>query len=254
MIPSTSCDLRYSTFEELAVKNTATASDWLSKAELALMNRFRSSVRRHTFLAGRIMAKRLLQEQHSAASACAPRRINIQSNSEGSTGIRPRVTLAGRRMAYSLSISHTFDSVIVAGINRFGASVGVDLVRTRNLGPAFERSWLTDAESALLGENRDELTVADIWAMKEAVYKACNRGEPFAPRKVEVLITGEGTAVRYHGRHLKDRCSVRVWRLGEDVAAVATYQRLHLRNGKATETQAPISLNGHSHTHTFSSP
>ncbi len=229
MIVSTCCDLRYETFEELAVENSATALDWLSPAERVLWRRFRSPVRKQTFLAGRILAKRLLQERHSAASACKPGQITILSDRPGSSGVRPRVTLAGRRLVYSLSISHTCDRVLVGGTNRFGLTVGVDLVRMRRLGSAFERSWLTGAEATLLRQNQVDMTVADIWAMKEAVYKACNRGEAFTPRSIEIHLAADGTTVRYHGRNLRNRCRVRVWRWGDEVAAVATYRRLDMR-------------------------
>ena len=229
MIVCACCDLHYATFEELAVENSAMALDWLSPAESALWKQFRSPMRKQTFLAGRILAKRLLQERHCPALACKPGQITILSNRPGSSGIRPRITLAGRRLVYSLSISHTCDTVLVGGTNRFGLTVGVDLVRMRRLGAAFERSWLTEAEAALLRDNEVDMTVSDIWAMKEAVYKACNRGEAFAPRSVEIRLAADGPTVRYHGRNLRHRCRVRVWRWGDEVAAVATYRRRGMR-------------------------
>jgi phosphopantetheinyl transferase len=99
----------------------------------------------------------------------------------------------------------------------------------RRLGSAFERSWLTAAEAAFLQQNQVDMTVADIWAMKEAVYKACNRGEAFTPRSIEIHLAADGTTVRYHGHNLRNRCRVRVWRWGDEVAAVATYRRLGIR-------------------------
>jgi len=228
MIVSAQCDLRYATLEELEVQSAAAAVDWLSTDELDLWRKFRSDVRRDTFLAGRILAKRLLRAQHCTAALARPSQITIRSDAS-SSGVRPRIMLDGHRLAYSLSISHTCDAVLVGGTNRFGVSLGVDLVRMRTLGAAFERSWLTETESAFLRQNEDDMTVADIWAMKEAVFKAVHRGESFAPRSVEILLEPEGTTVHYHGRNLRDRCRLRVWRLGGEVAAVATYQRLGAR-------------------------
>jgi phosphopantetheinyl transferase len=229
MIVSAQCDLRYATLTDLDVGSAATAGNWLSTAELALWSQFRSAVRKDTFLAGRVLAKRLLREQHCVAAACKPAQLTIHSDGPASSGIRPHVMLASRRLEYSLSISHTCDAVLVGGTNQFRMSVGVDLVRMRKLGAAFERSWLTVAEAEFLRHNQDDMTVADIWAMKEAVYKACHCGESFAPRSIEIRLEPEGTTVYYHGQNLKHRCTVRIWRLGDEVAAVATYQRLDSR-------------------------
>lgn len=234
MIASAQCELYYATLTDLEVESASTASDWLSEDELALWHKFRATVRRDTFLAGRILAKRLLRAQHSAASHAVPSQITIRSDAS-STGVRPRIMLGGHRLAYSLSISHTCDAVLVGGTNRFGISIGVDLVQMRALGAAFERSWLTEAESTCLRENEGEMTVADIWAMKEAVFKAVHRGESFAPRSVEIHLKPEGMTVFYHGRNLGDRCHLRVWRLGDEVAAVATYQRLGARSQRNSE-------------------
>jgi phosphopantetheinyl transferase len=235
IVSSAQCALHYATFEELEIQSAATAIDWLSTAELDLWRQFRSTVRKSTFLAGRVLAKRLLRQQHCAAATCKPAQITIRSGGSSSTGVRPRATLSGHRLAYSLSISHTCDAVLVGGTNQFGMSVGVDLVRMRKLGAAFERSWLTETEAEFLRQYQDDMTVADIWAMKEAVYKACHRGESFAPRSVEIRLEPEGTTVYYHGRNLKNRCTVRIWRLGDEVAAVATYERVPARNGHASE-------------------
>lgn len=232
MIVSAHCDLSYAALADLEVHSLTTANDWLSKEELALWQKFRSEVRRDTFLAGRILAKRLLRSEHCTAALAIPSQITIRSDdaSGGSSlGVRPRIMLGGHRLAYSLSISHTCDAVIVAGTNRFGVSVGVDLVQMRSLGAAFERSWLTDAESEFLRQNEGDMTVADVWAMKEAVFKAVHRGESFAPRSVEIHLQPEGTTIHYHGRDLTDRCRLRVWRLGGQVVALATYQRLGAR-------------------------
>lgn len=235
IVSSAQCDLRYATLAELQVQHEATAADWLSSPELALWRQFRSAVRRNTFLAGRVLAKRLLREQHTAAAVCKPAQLTIRSGGPASNGIRPHVMLSRRRLEYSLSISHTCDAVLVGGTSQFGMSVGVDLVRMRKLGAAFERSWLTEAEAEFLRQHEDDMTVADIWAMKEAVYKACHRGESFAPRSIEIRLEPEGTTVHYHGRNLKDRCTVRIWRLGDEVAAVATYERVAARNGHSSE-------------------
>ncbi len=228
MIVSAQCDLRYASLADLEVYSTTTAATWLSEDELASWRSFRSEVRRNTFLAGRILAKRLLQAEHCRASSTVPSQIVIRSN-DASAGVRPRIKLGEQRLAYSLSISHTCDAVLVGGTNRFGVTVGVDLVKMRSLGAGFERSWLTDAEFAFLRLNEDHMTVADIWAMKEAIYKAVHRGESFAPRSVEIRLEPEGTTVYYHGRNLSDRCNLRVWRFRGEVAAVATYQRYGAR-------------------------
>ena len=226
MIVSAQCDLRYAPFTDLELERTTTGTDWLSQDELASWRTFRSDVRRNTFLAGRILAKRLLRAQHCTSWFTAPSQISIYSN-DVSSGVRPYIKLGENRLGYSLSISHTSNAVLVGGTNRNGVSVGVDLVEMRSLGAGFERSWLTDAEIALLRQNEDNMTVADIWAMKEAVYKAVHTGESFAPRNVEICLQPEGVTVFYRGEDISDHCKVRVWRFRGQIAAVATFQRHH---------------------------
>ncbi|QEG35089.1 4'-phosphopantetheinyl transferase family protein [Bythopirellula goksoeyrii] len=225
MIVSAQCDLRYAPFSDLQLQRSTTGTDWLSQDELESWRTFRSDVRRNTFLAGRILAKRLLRAQHCTAWFTAPSQITICSNNV-SSGVRPYIKFGENRLGYSLSISHTCDAVLVGGTNRSGVSVGVDLVEMRSLSAGFERSWLTDTEIALLHKNKDHLTVADIWAMKEAVYKAVHNGESFAPRNVEICPEPDGIIVFYRGKDISDRCKVRVWRFRGQIAAVATYQRL----------------------------
>lgn len=241
MIVSTQCDLRYAPFSDLELQRRSTGTDWLSQDELESWHTFRSDVRRNTFLAGRILAKRLLRAQHSTGWFTAPSQITICSKND-SSGVRPYIKYGENRLGYSLSISHTCDAVLVGGTNRFGVSIGVDLVEMRSLSAGFQRSWLTDNEISLLQQNEDHMTVADIWAMKEAVYKAVHDGESFAPRNVEICLEPDGITVFYLRRNISERCKVRVWRFRGQIAAVATYQRLdklpksHLDNHDALVT------------------
>jgi phosphopantetheinyl transferase len=62
-----------------------------------------------------------------------------------------------------------------------------------------------------------------LWAVKEAVYKAANRGEPFRPRRVEVLpLAPGGYACSYLGQAVGEGCRIRTMYLDRYVAAVVT--------------------------------
>ena len=50
--------------------------------------------------------------------------------------------------------------------------------------------WFTPLEQCWFHETQSPGIASFIWAAKEALYKACNQGESFAPRDVEVLPDG----------------------------------------------------------------
>jgi hypothetical protein len=77
--------------------------------------------------------------------------------------------------------------------------------------------------------------------MKEAVYKALNRGEPFVPRHVEVLPDGQfGYDVRYAGAPLDRRATFRCWRIGDQTAVMVLIPS-EVKRCFSTGRQIPLS-------------
>ncbi len=196
------------------------AALWLSAGEHVTWLTMRSHKRQATWLAGRVLAKQLiaecLGERNDRRAAISPREIHIESRSpQKHLGARPTVFVSGRELDWGLSIAHSGRGVLVAVA--LDASVGVDLVsseecRAESLAWCFssaERRWLATLPAHGRGAER-------LWAMKEAVFKACHAGEGFAPQRIEIVpdleqISSSSPAVR----------RLQCWRVDAHVAALA---------------------------------
>jgi len=110
-------------------------------------------------------------------------------------------------MPWSLSISHTSERVWVALSTVRNVSLGIDLTPLQVYGDGFVRTWFTPAEQAALRSAPPE-RAAMFWAVKEAVYKACNVGEKFAPVAVEVRRTEEGLRCTYRAVDLAETVDI----------------------------------------------
>ena len=98
--------------------------------------------------------------------------------------------------------------------------MGVDLVEPVRLGRGFVAQWFTPAERRWLHSD-DFAAVA--WAVKEAVYKATNRGEPFRPQSVEVFPSPDGSLL---GRNVATGQVVRhihIWKTRHGETAVLAW-------------------------------
>jgi len=201
---------RYAPLAELGVHEPQTVERWLSPAEYSLWSGLRNPGRRDTFLAGRIVAKRLLGERlHAAPTAIV---IDSRSPREGH-GERPAVVVANEHLAWSLSIAHTHRGVLVALCTEPGLTLGVDLVSPENRLATLAWTFSAAEQQSLAAGMRLER----IWAMKEAVYKACQQGEGFAPARIEVI-----PEVRYpHAGADRAVHRLQTWRIDRQIAALA---------------------------------
>lgn len=166
------------------------AEAWLAPRERQVYARLRDPGRRAAWLAGRILAKRLVGRrlpEHSAS--LSPARIEIHSGDGRRRRSRPRVLVDGRPLDWRLSIAHSGRSLLVALAESGPVGVGVDLLEPVSCGPGFAEVWFTPLERRLLDDPR---LWPMAWAIKEAAYKAANRGEPFRPRAFEVLPASDG--------------------------------------------------------------
>lgn len=155
----------------------------LTAAERREMQHWREPRRRAAWLAARLAARRLIDRRRAGAS----NRESVEILSLGKRGARLRPVVRGRGgpLPWSLSITHTEDCVCVALAGCESWEIGIDLVaeqpgRTRRL-----EAWLTPQELGLIRRHAG-WTADHIWAAKEAAYKACQRGERFAPRQIEI--------------------------------------------------------------------
>jgi phosphopantetheinyl transferase len=206
------------------------AARWLSAEELAAWSSMRSPARQATWLGGRIVAKRLLLEllawKQDPLMDSHATSIQIDSRSmRTGHGERPEVSIAGRRVQVALSIAHTERGALAAAALNTAASalerlaLGVDLVTPTDAGRSL--SWtFTDAERLWLAHSADYTnSAARIWAMKEAIYKASQRGEGFSPRDIDVA---PGQPTQYPQRNAgRDRIRLQSWCIDGHVAALA---------------------------------
>ncbi len=214
-------DRRYAPLEA----SIAHAAPWLSDREQAELATWRDPGRRTAWLVGRTLAKQLVADRETAPSgdAGATPRIDILSRDEAGRVNRPRIWCDGVARPWSLSISHTRRGVLAVLSTATGVALGVDLTEADSFSDRFVGLWFTPAERAWFGETQSTTTGQFIWAAKEAIYKACNTGESFAPRDVEVRADGR---CRYRDTW-RDDCRLQSWNLDGQLAvlAVARSQR-----------------------------
>jgi phosphopantetheinyl transferase len=178
---------RYATIAELPL---GTPDAWLAPNEAAIWRAIRSAARRDSWLAGRIVLKELLREAWWAVGKDVkewqPAAVEIMSRttSQG-RGNRPTARGPSGPMPCSLSLAHTQRGVLAALAVSENCSVGVDLVRPTD---AESLTWVfTDLERQWIRRSSNQaVAAARLWGMKEAFYKACQRGEGFAPLNIDV--------------------------------------------------------------------
>jgi phosphopantetheinyl transferase len=180
---------------------------WLSAAEREMHAVLSDSGRREAWLFGRLLAKQAILEEMmfltDEGGHIAPSDIQIHSRDGLGRPTRPRVFVHGRARPWSLSIAHSECSVLVALCAHPDWTVGVDLTPAQPLSDTFVETWFTPWERNGPGSRNDRRPSdlwAELWAVKEAAYKALNTGERFAPRRLEVRVrAGGGFDLRYDG-------------------------------------------------------
>ena len=218
---------RYAVLDELRRLHAARAAEeWLSTGERGIYAQFRPGPRGDNWLLGRLLAKKLVMARLSAQPQrkrfLHPARIEIRSGAARGQRFRPRVAVDGRQRSWSLSIAHTEKAVLVVLADGRDA-VGADLVEPGRYGRGFLELWFTPLEQDRLRDgDRPDMTAA-AWAVKEAVYKAINCGEPFRPQSMEVLTEGRrGFVCRPAGRRERFPCDLILWRTPQGgIAAIA---------------------------------
>jgi 4'-phosphopantetheinyl transferase EntD len=214
------CDARF-------LDRHAHATRWLSPAEQDEFTRLRAARRRGEWLAGRWLIKGMLQRRVAEDSETTSRvelcEIEILSRDALGRGQPPRVVLAGRLLPWHLSLAHHSGIVWGAVSTDADLRVGIDVVPAEPIDLRADDLWFTPAELRWLRRSNDRLLGATLWSVKEAVYKATNRGEPFIPARIEVSQAAAG-GFRWSrdGRPCGTDDALHVRQSGENIVAVAS--------------------------------
>jgi phosphopantetheinyl transferase len=195
--------------------------DWLGTEEHREYDRLRDANRRRQWLAGRWLGKQLMLH---AAGAGDPADWQILSRNQRGQGVRPQIFRGGRELDWTLSISHSGRGVLVALAPDSAMSVGVDLATSVPTSAAFRRLWFTPSEQRWLADDPRRRT-RDLWAIKEATYKAAHAGEAWNPREIEVVPRGiDRFDCLYRGQRLR-RLALNLHEIDDQLAAVACLPR-----------------------------
>jgi phosphopantetheinyl transferase (holo-ACP synthase) len=200
------------------------ANHWLGSGEQEGLANMRDPSRRRDFFAGRILLKRIILDDLVTRGSDVPpyhlAEIEVLSRDGLGRSVQPRIYLRGRQQPWSVSLAHLGSAVLAAVAEGVDIRVGVDLT-PRTLGSRyFAETWLArDEQAAWKSTNRPQ-NLAQIWALKEAVYKAIGRGAPFVPAHIEVLHGASGWTYRYRGDCPKTLTWCEVTSAGNHVAVV----------------------------------
>ena len=224
MMVDASVHLRYSNFSQ--PWEVLDRTDWLSPGEREDLQRYSHRGRRRAWLAGRWVGKQLILETF-CESVESSQHFSIRSLDEWFRPTRPTVRLGKQELPVSISITHSESSLLVALSTLPYVRVGVDLCPLRAMPSSFSQTWFTPLERGQIeqksgGNSERTREICRLWAAKEAIYKACNRGESFAPHQIEVSWDRETWLCRYHDSVLKDELRLETWEVNDQVAVFAT--------------------------------
>jgi len=208
---------RYATLADVLGAEAEHAA--LSPRESREISRFRHAPRAREYRGARVLSKQLLGEL-AGLNRADQARIEVLSRTDAGQPTRPRVYCRGQATNWSLSISHYGESLLLAACLDPARRVGVDLAPLD--------MDLEQPLSFFCGKSRDlpwspagpDGEVRQ-WAMKEAVYKACNRGEPFTPGQIRwEYSSDEKPRLCYRDAEITSSVEVRSWTVDRYVAVV----------------------------------
>lgn len=194
--------------------------DWLHPLELVELARLRDARRRESWLFGRWVAKQLvLQALDSSPDDLSS--VAVTTRNEAGESVRPTILMDNEVLPWSLSISHGERLVAAFLETDSNATIGIDIVSRESLAAGFQTAWFTANEQKWVS-SADADAACIVWGSKEAVYKAANNGERFAPRKFEISPDAAGNlTARYCGRELVCEIESRVF--ADDLIVMAKY-------------------------------
>ncbi len=217
---SASLDLRYIRMPHAEAIHSARE---LSPYEQAELKATADRVYQAGWIASRWLAKRIMLDRESAErpKKFRPQDVSILSRDDAGQRTAPVVYQAGQRLALSLSISHNPTGVLVGFARHEGVRLGVDLVPPGRIGVRTIEQWFTSSERRWMANQDDVASAARLLAVKQAFYKATNCGEPYAPRRYEVTVSGpDQFQCHVAGRSHRDHARIVVADCDGQVAAL----------------------------------
>ena len=152
----------------------------LSDAETMELELFSSPQRRADWLAGRRLAKKLLDQ----ISGIEGGNWEVLSRISREKGLPPRVFHCGFTSPWIISLAHSEHIVATAASEVSGEFVGVDVVEEQSIPAGFGRLWFDDDEKRRIESAK--LTLLDGWAIKEAAFKSLRVTTAFEPRQIKI--------------------------------------------------------------------
>lgn len=180
---------------------------FLSDTEQAVFDGFCFDLRRESYLAGRWVAKCLIQKALSLGNSFCE--IAIQNESSG----KPYAVINGVPLDGELSISHA-GRWAAAALSIDGLQVGIDVEVVTSRPRSFVMDYFTPDEIEILDSQsgNDDRNVTLIWSAKEALLKALGLGLRLDTRRIwvdSIDLPGEGSSDGWNRLHL--RTSDGVW-------------------------------------------
>jgi 4'-phosphopantetheinyl transferase EntD len=123
--------------------------------------------------------------------------------------------------AWPLSIAHSRRAAVAVLSFNPRITVGVDIVELQPLSDGVLRAWFTADEQQWLAaaEPRERLVA---WALKEAIFKALNQGEAFAPQRIAVRRNADRHyTASWNGAPLDGVCQLQTWEQDGHLLALA---------------------------------
>lgn len=179
----------------------------LTEAEWVEYDHWKAISRKRQWLTGRYLAKDLIRE-HSETDATGFEQIEILSRNDKGQSVQPSVRVNEMTKPWSLSISHTDTHAWAVLSLDPQTRIGIDLVADDVSRHGHLIKWFTDREKECLN-GKPIQEIAEHWAKKEAIYKAINQGESFAPLKIEILTSSDGNDdIFVYGENITEICSI----------------------------------------------
>lgn len=199
--------------------------NWLSHQEREECDRWRTPERRQMWLAGRWVAKQLIRQNLPDTSTHAGE-ITILSTNDQKRSVRPSIQIREQPQTdWCLSITHSQRGVLVALAQGSNIKVGIDICEPHSFPASFQNTWFTPREQAAFAMGIPEL-VRRTWTAKEAIYKAVNQGEPFAPRQIEISWAASSIVCRYGDYIFGDELVLNTWTVDNQIAVSAVFTGL----------------------------
>ncbi len=199
--------------------------DWLSSAEQRCLERLRDN-RRRLWLAGRWLMKHHLVSSGAVdglvnASDIEPCDLTIVSVDQEGRPNRPRAIWRERHLDMNMSLSHCEQAVCVAYVTDRTLRVGVDVADGVALSAGFQDFWFTPGEQARLAAGSASSDALKVWTGKEASYKACQNGEAFCPRSIEIFLQAGNVGFARFGTEAT--CSIRWQQFDSALVSIAIH-------------------------------